>query len=328
MKKPHPHMQVRDFRALGLGVFLVAQLITSACQGPPPAAPLGVTEANAEWQAAIQKIEEERGEPTGRKVRLDVPAELRHYADRRRFLAVQNAVWSTWHFEIPQNYVELLELIKKGGFVERPPLGNTYALYGAGESATTARFTHYDAASGKSVVLLGNDEEYEAERSKRADALSKQEAKRAGLQIQLSRLPAKNRAARKPLLSQLSRLEEEIKEAVEEQDRLAHFYRDPVRRLMVFSRMRWLKAVAADFAGQSYDLDDPTDRRRFKMRLLAFTRHHRGDRRPLPPSVRQTSTHHLALPHNRVSETVARNKPECHRRRRAAAHHRTGLRRL
>jgi Family of unknown function (DUF5715) len=272
VKKPHPQIQVRDFRALGLGVALFVLLTTSACQVAPPVAPVDAAESNAEWQAATRKIEEERGELTGRKVRLEVPAELRHYADRRRFLAVQNAVWSTWHFEIPQNYVELIELIEKGGFVEMQPLGKTYALYGAGESATTARFTHYDAASGKSVVLLGNDDEYEAERAKKADALSKQEAKRAERQAQLSRLPAKNRAARKPLLSQLSQLEEEIKEAVEEQDRLAYFYKDPVRRTMMFSRMRWLKAVAADFAGQSYDLDDPAGRRQFKMRLLAFTR--------------------------------------------------------
>ena len=265
-------MQVGDFRALGLGVSLFVLLITFACQVPPPVAPVGNTEMDAELKTAIGKIEEARGEATGRMARLDVPAELRHYADRRRFLAVQNAVWSTWHFEIPQNYVELVELIEKGGFVEMQPLGKTYALYGAGESATTARFTHYDAASGKSVVLLGNDDEYEAERAKRADALSKQEAKRAELQAQLGRLPAKNRAARKPLLSQLSQLEEEIKEAVEEQDRLAYFYKDPVRRTMMLSRLQWLKAVAADFAGQSYNLDDPTGRRRFKMRLLAFTR--------------------------------------------------------
>ena len=244
----------------------------SACQKPSPVAPVSNSDADAELKAAIGRIEEARGEPTGRKVRLDVPAELRHYADRRRFLAVQNAVWSTWHFEIPQNYIELVELIGKGGFVEMQPLGDTYALYGAGESATTARFTHYDAASGKAVVLLDNTEDYEAERARRADAISKVEARKAELQTQLGRLPAKNRAARKPILLQLSQLEEEIKEAVEDQDRLASFYRDPVRSTMMFSRARWLKSAAADFIGESYDLDDPAGRRRFKMRLLAFTR--------------------------------------------------------
>src|SRR5437764_539189 len=40
------------------------------------------------YQNAVRKVEQDRGEPTGNKAKIDVPAELKLYKDRNRFLAM------------------------------------------------------------------------------------------------------------------------------------------------------------------------------------------------------------------------------------------------
>ena len=45
------------------------------------------------YVAAVRKSEEGRGEPVGRKAEIEIPAELKHYAERCRFLAIQVAAW-------------------------------------------------------------------------------------------------------------------------------------------------------------------------------------------------------------------------------------------
>src|SRR5205814_8216307 len=64
---------------------------------PPPA----VTPAQLNpWRAAAKLVEEDRGKPIGRAARVHVPAELQHYPDKRRFLAVQVASWKEKDYPI------------------------------------------------------------------------------------------------------------------------------------------------------------------------------------------------------------------------------------
>lgn len=263
------------FRAAVLTPVCLFLLAFSACQQATSTFAVPDSPPDDRLKQAVLRVEEDRGQPTGRKARVEVPVALKHYADRRRFLAMQSAAWQEWRFEIPQSYVELVELIEKGGFVEMEPLGETHILYGAGENATTARFTHFDRATGKAVPLLADDEEFTAERQRLIEVISRKESQKVDLQIQLSQMPQTAkiaRAARRVLLARLTALEAENKAAAEDLSRLEYFYRDAVRATMLFSRHRWLKNVAASFHGESYDISDPTERRRFKMRLLAFTR--------------------------------------------------------
>src|SRR5713101_798594 len=83
---------------------------TAPTAAPPPA----VTPAQVNrWRAAAKLVEEDRGTPIGRAARVRVPAELRHYADSRRFLAMQVAAWKENDYPIPHDEAELAEMIDR-----------------------------------------------------------------------------------------------------------------------------------------------------------------------------------------------------------------------
>jgi hypothetical protein len=226
-------------------------------------------EVNA-YKEAEKKVEEARGEPVGRKAKITIPDQLRHYADRRRFLAIQHAAWSEFHNEIPQGYLELLELIQKGGLVEMPKVGSDYILYGVGEMTNTDPFSYYDAASGENITLYENYEEFE-------NAQEEFEASITQLQTQITELKTQatlttDRTLKKRLLTQTKEREAALAETSLKKNLFEFFYKDLVRSEMLFARFRWLANVAANFKGKSYDLKNPSERREFKMRLLSFIR--------------------------------------------------------
>src|SRR5687767_15072184 len=83
----------------GLTLLAALGLILAAPQPPDPTsvepavlAPEGASDVILmSWKEAARKVEEARRERVGGQVVVPVPAELRHYDDRRRFLAVQAA---------------------------------------------------------------------------------------------------------------------------------------------------------------------------------------------------------------------------------------------
>ena len=105
------------------------------------------------WREAAKRVEENRGEPMGRAARVHVPAELRHYADKRRFLAIQVAAWREKNYELPHDEAELAGMIERGEMVEVPSLGEHHILYGVGANATGEPLTHYDVATGQEIPL-------------------------------------------------------------------------------------------------------------------------------------------------------------------------------
>src|SRR5262245_31939197 len=115
---------------------------------PPPA----VTPSQVDrWRAAARRVEEDRGTPIGRAARVEVPPELRHYADPRRFLAMQVAAWKENDYAIPADEADLARMIDHGDFVEMPAVGEHYVLYGVGANATEDPLAHFDAASGDEI---------------------------------------------------------------------------------------------------------------------------------------------------------------------------------
>lgn len=226
-------------------------LITPACrrQTAPPeektdiaATPAPTPEPKATpvppetWAAAIARVEEVRGSAD----RLEVPPELQHYDDRRRFLALQMADSKEEGFELPHDQAELVEMIKRGELVEMRALGDDYILYDVGTASREDPLTHYDTASGKDVKLFPDFYTYSAEDARRAE-----EEKRPGP------LGAKARAERALLSS---------------------FYNDPDQARKLFGEYRAVTEMAYDFRGLSYDLNEPADRIRFQVRLLSFIR--------------------------------------------------------
>lgn len=128
-----------------LALSLAGALLLAACArqpkdtfvSPPPT--ISKPQVNP-WKEAAAKVEEDRNEPAGRRAQVKVPPELKHYDDRRRFLAVQVAEWREQEFELPHDYAELAAMIKQNQLVEMAPLGDDYILYGVGENATEEPF--------------------------------------------------------------------------------------------------------------------------------------------------------------------------------------------
>jgi hypothetical protein len=258
-------------RLLAIAMLCLAVFLTNACQkDEPPKLRPDPDPLEAAYQEAKNKLEEARGEPVGRKAQITIPKALQHYADRRRFLAIQYAAWSEVHNEIPRGYLELLELIQKGGLVEMEPLGDAYLLYGVGEMADTEPFSHFDAATGENITLYENLDEFEQAQKEFDDAMSQLLTQIANLKTQVT--TATDKALKARLTMVMKELEATFNEASLKKNLFEIFYKDPVRREMLFARYRWLANTASDFRGKSYDLKNPAGRRQFKMRLLSFLR--------------------------------------------------------
>ena len=211
----------------------------AAAATPPPTPtpePAATPVPPETWAAAIARVEEVRSSPG----RIEVPTELQHYDDRRRFLALQMADSKEEKLDIPHDQAELAEMIQRGELLEMRALGDDYILYDVGTASREDPLTHYDAASGKDVELFPSAAEYEAE-----DARLAEEARRGG-----------TAGAR----------------AKDERELLASFYGDPARREVLFAEYRDVTTLAHSFRGLSYDLNDRADRIRFQVRLLSFIR--------------------------------------------------------
>jgi hypothetical protein len=224
------------------------------------------------WKSAALKVEEDRHEPMGRQAKVDVPAELRHYENRHRFLAIQVAESLEQELPIPHDYPELVQLIHAGGLVEMKPLGEDYILYGVGASATDAPFTHYDPQRDADVPLLAGYDAFEDEYNRLAASIEPIASQVELWKAERLRVPMAQKRRRAVLLSRIRAGEKQMAEAHKEMDLLAWYYQDYDRRRLLVGKYRSLADLASSLGGKRYDLDDPEDRRQLKARLLSFIR--------------------------------------------------------
>ncbi|HEY2943021.1 MAG TPA: DUF5715 family protein [Vicinamibacteria bacterium] len=246
---------------------------------PPPPNALTAPVVRS-WREAARRVEENRGEPVGRAAAVVVPPELRHYSDRRRFLAVQVAESRAQDFELPDDYAELIELIDHGQMVEMKPVGDDYILYGVGASVSDDPLTHYDRATGTDIPLYENYADFQDADAAMVESIAELKDKAAGLQKDLRALRApklrKQRAAylrrRKALQAQVKGTQAAVQLLEKRRQRVASFYDDYDKRRLLVAEYRVLAAKAADFDGRSYDLLTPAGRAQFKARLLSFIR--------------------------------------------------------
>src|SRR5689334_22887239 len=108
------------------------------------------------YAEAVLKVEEDRGEEIGRKAKVEIPSELKQYAEAKRFLAIQEEAAREAGLQSPHDFAELAAWVKEGRLVEAPRLGRGYVLYGVGLAAT-GLLTHYDSARGQSVPLFADE---------------------------------------------------------------------------------------------------------------------------------------------------------------------------
>jgi Family of unknown function (DUF5715) len=224
------------------------------------------------WKEAARKVEEDRGEPVGRKAQVETPAELKHYSDRRRFLAVQVAESRKQDYDLPHDYADLVQLIRQNQLIEMEPLGKDFILYGVGANASDDPFTHYDRASGENIPLFAGDDEFKKELDRLAEAAKEPQARVTSLDAEIRKLSKRDRARRNALTGEMAEARKSLAAISDNKKLLESFYKNPDKRKALLAEYRALEELAANFGGKSYDMNDPASRRQFKVRLLSFIR--------------------------------------------------------
>ena len=256
-------------RVLAL-VFFIMQF--AACRTREPLATKVEASPPDPLALAIAKVEEDRGEATGDLAAVEVPQELKHYSDRRMFLAVQVAEARRLSYEGPRDFAELVRLISAGDLVEMEPFSEDHLLYGVGEKATDDLFTHYDAATNSDIPLFSTYQQFQNELDRLNVSLGDARAGIAGLEAEM-RSAAKIGRARRKVLRRLIAEGRKSASGIEERKKLlATFYQDRDRSKEMDSEYRLLADFAKNFNGKSYDLSIPDERRQFRVRLLSFIR--------------------------------------------------------
>jgi hypothetical protein len=210
----------------------------TVAEAPSPEA----TAPTEPYDIAHARVEEDRGQPMGLAAHVTVPPELQHYSDRRRFLAVQMADSQEEKYDLPQDDADLVAMYRAGKLVEMPLITDDYILYDIGTDAVDDPMAKYDPAAGKDVPLFASTADLDAALASLADQARHAPSARA-------------RAA-----------------AESRRKFLAGYYDDPAKREELLRKGADVAALAANFGGTSYDLNDPAARARFDSRLLSFTR--------------------------------------------------------
>jgi uncharacterized protein DUF5715 len=239
---------------------------------PPPQVP---GPAVNRWREAARRVEEDRGEPTGRAARVKVPPQLLHYADKRRFLAIQVAGWREEGYELPHDEAGLARLIRKGELVEVKPVTDDYVLYGVGANASADPMTHYDVRSEREITLYPRWDLFDDARAGKRDEVDARKAAIEAKRAELRKVTTKTRAGRR----RRAAINKEIRAAqggvAALQRRItseAAAYDNYQKRRMLVEEWQVLQEQARDFGPRGYDLDLPGDRRAFRARLLSFIR--------------------------------------------------------
>ncbi len=228
-------------------------------------------------RVAVQRVEEDRGAPTGNKADIEVPAELKLYKDRRRFLAIQVAEWREQKYEIPDDFADLAEMTQRGEFVTLPVFGADYILYGVGLRADD-ELTYFDPKTLKSIPLFGTQADAEAERARLNTLLEESETKIRGWRDELAKLKRTERVARKELSDQIAETQKSLPEVRKRRDLIESYYKDAARAEAMAAEYKRLAEAARAFGGRSYDLGDAASRKAFKMSLLSALRPAARDR--------------------------------------------------
>jgi hypothetical protein len=251
--------------SLQTGAEQVKEILTG---GPPP----------DPYAEAVSKVEGDRGEPAGRRAKIEIPTELKQYSEARRFLAIQGAAALEAGIKSPHDFAELAETIRAGGeLVEVPRLGAAYVLYGVGLTATGA-VTHYDLKNRKVVPLFSGPEELEAFEAGLAAERTRLTEELKELEGRLKALAPKEREARARLLAEAAGRKKDLTTASEKEKLLAAYYGTPGAKERakegehLFAEYAALAGLARDFSGRSYDLRDPTSSREFQARMLSHVR--------------------------------------------------------
>jgi uncharacterized protein DUF5715 len=221
------------------------------------------------WTVAVEKVKEDRGEPTGKQAQVDIPPELRHYSDTRRFLATQVAEVRQHHIENPQDFVDLAGMISAGQMVALQPVTENYILFGVGGNADKDPFTRYE--NGKSISLY-NEAGLRREYAGIAESRAKFEREIATLRKELTSLNKRERSRRTKLRDQIAAAEKVLKAENVNRELLDSHYGNAEKRGQLFGYYESLESLGKKLPGRTFDIEEAQARRNMKVRLLSSLR--------------------------------------------------------
>lgn len=234
----------------------------------PAPADAEAAEVNS-WTQAVCKVKEDRGEPVGKEAKVETPPQLRHYSDKRRFLAVQVAEWREHRFSTPRDFVDLAAMLARGEMVALRPVTRDYILFGVGGNADKEPFTRY---KGGERIPLYSGAELTQEYARIAESGEAIKEEIGGLKRELDSLKRSDRRARVRLQSRINEKEKALKDVLESKERLDRYYGDAQSRQKLLQGYMTLESVAKSFPDQTYDVADARSRQQLKVRLLSSLR--------------------------------------------------------
>jgi len=244
------------------------------------------------WAAAVEKVKADRGEQGNAP--LVIPPELKHYSDRHWFLATQVAEIDKYNVQTCQDFLDLAATIQRGEMVAIPAVTDTYVLFGVGAKADDGVFTRYE--DDHSIELYNEAQLSDAYRRLDEKRTSLQ-SEIAALKTQSGRLKKSDRTKQSELQKQITARQQELKSTDEDKALLDQSYGEPNSRQKLFRDYESLQALAKNFGGRSYNIENSSDRQEMKVNMLRSLRpealkileevasayHQRFDR-PLPVS--------------------------------------------
>lgn len=267
------------------------------------------------WSEGIEKVKADRTDPS-LSVALEVPSELRHYEDRHWFLATQVAEVRKLNLQNCQDYIDLAAMVERGELVSVPAATENFVLFGVGAKANQDVFTRYQDDHSIGVY---NESQLQDTYARIDASRSNLKSEIAALNRTLNSLKSSERGKRTDLQKQISAREQQLKAADEERASLDQSYGQAEARERLFREYQSLRTLAKNFAGRSYDLDQPADREALKLSLLRSIRpaalkileqvaaaYHDKFSRPLPISslVRPEEYQHTLRRYNRAAVLI------------------------
>jgi hypothetical protein len=219
------------------------------------------------WARDMEKMKEVR--PETENVGIEIPKELRHYDDRRWFLATQVAEVRKFKVHSVQDFVDLAAVIQRGEMVPLPAATDTYILYGVGARVDGDAFTRYVA--NESISL--NDE------AGLRDVYSRLDTEHSKLQKEISDLQSQQGASKKGAATKQDDLEleiiarqQELKSNAEDKAQLDSYYGPATGSPRLLRDYDSLQTLAKNFGGRTFSLEGSSDRQTLKVYLLSSLR--------------------------------------------------------
>ena len=259
------------FAAVAAGVWLGLRLALPKWHAQPTQQSAhNVAETNTDtWDEAVEKVKADRGEPAGGGARVETPPELKHYTERHWFLATQVAEIAKYRVHTCQDYMDLAAMIQRGEIVTVPAFTESYILFGIGQRADEDEFSRY--ADDRSIEIYDESQLTAAYRVLE-DKRAKLQSDIKSLKSQSMKLTKRERSKQRELQKQITALESQLKSIDEDKTQLDEIYGDAETRQRMFRDYQALQALAQNFTGRSFDLNNAADRQALKVSMLSSLR--------------------------------------------------------